>query len=301
MVTGSITSILCRSILSHAWNDAPDRLRWDPDAAKQLKSVGRWVFASSVLMFLTNQVDRLLFGKLVSAEQLGVFAVAIVFTTTTKTLLQQLTVNVVHPVFCRTVRSQEALDPIYSTYSRSVGVAGGIILTGLTGGGAAVMSLLYTEPFASSGWILQLSAVGVWFHTTLGAPRTQALLAHALPKLTAASNFIKVVAMCVLIPLGHRYFGFHGALVALVAADVIRYLGLAILTRRTGVKSLRGDFALTIRFAVASGVALAVDAWLVQCNGHALVRCLSVAAIAVLAWYRPGVKALRSFRSRAAA
>ena len=41
MVTGSLTSITVRTLISHLWNDERDRLRWNADAARQLKTVGR--------------------------------------------------------------------------------------------------------------------------------------------------------------------------------------------------------------------------------------------------------------------
>ena len=296
MVTGALATVAIRTGLSHALNDVRDRMRWDRDAGRQLKTLGRWVMLSTALTFLSTQADRLIFGKLVSMEELGVFSVAAIYTLTVNQVLTRLTVNIAYPVMCQHERAKGEFTATYRVYSRMIAVLGGMAMMTLCGGGGALMETLYTGAFAEGGWILQYTALGAWFNIVLGTPRTHALLAKAKPQQTAAANFAKVVALCVLVPTGHYIAGFEGSIMAYASTSVVRYLVLAVANRKLGVGSLLQDAALTAGMVAGSGGLAALDAALKSADVSPLVRTIVAGSCAVLAWSPACVLSLRAMK-----
>ena len=53
-----------------------NRFHWDRSSADEMMSFGRWIFVSTLLTFLAMQADRLIFGKLITLTDLGVYGVA---------------------------------------------------------------------------------------------------------------------------------------------------------------------------------------------------------------------------------
>ena len=284
MVSGTLASSTLKVVLSHWLNDRPDRIRWNPEAASLLKTVGRWVFLGTALTFCTNQADRLVFGKLISKQQLGVYAVAIIYSNTVVHLLQSLCTNVLYPMLCQNYRNSESAEIVLRRVGRPIVSACGFALTCLCGGGSALMQFFYEGDFALGGWMLQITACGAWFGAALCVPRNQVALSMAKPKFTAASNLGMVLAMGVLIPLGHAAIGFPGAVAGFAAANVVRYIVIVTCNRRLGVGALDQDLRLSLRFFAASAAIIWIDGRLQEAGVGALLRCLAVGAVAGLAW-----------------
>lgn len=301
MVSGSLTTVTARTILSHVLNDAPDKLRWDSDAARQLKTFGRWVMLSTALTFLSSQADRLLFGQLVSIEELGVFSVAAMYTLMIKQVLTRLTTNVAYPVLCQHERTRGQFSDTYAAYARVIATIGGLALMPLCGSGPALMEFLYTGAFAEGGWILQYSALGAWFNVTLGTPRNQALLAKAMPKHTAAANFCKVVALCIMVPAGHMIAGFEGSILAYALTSAVRYLVLALANSKLGVGGFLQDVSLTAILLLGSGGLIGLDSMLREQGFGPLARCAVAGGCSAAVWLPMlwfAVRALKSLHLR---
>ena len=284
IVSGVFTEVTVKALLSHLLNDTPDRLRWDKDAARQLRSVGLWVFVSTALTFCVDQADRLLFGQLISKEQLGVYAVAIVFIMSTRRLFHALCMNMLYPMLCQAERHGADMESVFVNFRQPITAGGGFVYTCMCGGGGAIMQLLYEGDFAQGGWMLQISACGAWFGSILGAPRGQVALARAQPKYVAIGNFSMVVAMTVLIPVGHALFAFPGAITGLTAANAVRYVVKAVFSKHLGVGRLRQDFALATQFSLGSATIMWMDHHLALMEVGPALRCLAVGALAAATW-----------------
>jgi len=284
LVSGALASVTFKVILSHWLNDSPDRIRWNREAASHLKTVGRWVFLSTALTFCADHADRLVFGQLIAKEQLGVYAVAIIYSHTVGQLLRSLCMNVLYPMLCQADRISDSAEDVFRRFGRPISAGGGFAFTCLCGGGSALMQFLYEGDFALGGWMLQVTACGAWFSAALGVPRNQVALSKAKPKFTAASNLGMVLAMGVLIPSGHAAIGFPGAVAGFAAANVVRYIVIVICNRRLGVGALDQDLRLSLRFFAASAAIIWIDGRLQEAGVGALLRCLAVGAVAGLAW-----------------
>lgn len=300
IVSGALTTTACKVVIGHLIADSPDRFRWDREAASELFKVGRWVFLSTALVFGCVQADRLVFAKMITKEQLGVYVVALRLAVAVAELLRHMTGSILFPVLCRIAHSGGDLRATFGQHRALIVACGGMMLTAMCGGGGALMDLLYEDEFAAGGWILQVMAAAVWVDCCLLGPRLQALLALGQPRWTAAANFAKVAAMLTLIPVGYTYGGFEGAVFGYAAAELPRYLVALTVTNRFGVREGRQDLVFALLFTASAAGTFALDMLLQAAHVGALSRTLLAGVIPVATWAPTCWRALRQYREQAA-
>jgi O-antigen/teichoic acid export membrane protein len=255
LVAGAWVKCALRTGLSHALLEGPrHRLRIDRESARAQLRFGKWVLVSTMLTFLVMQADRLLFGRLVSLELLGVYGIALALASLPTLVLSQVGAKVVFPVLSRLDPGRRTSE---ATRIRALLVVGGaVVLSTILPAGPALIDLLYDARYAAAGWILQVLLIGSWFQL-LDSPNTAFLLARGETRVVAASNAVKLVAILALMPLGFALGGFPTAILGLVLADVARYAYTVVLARRRELHVLRFDVGLSAMALAASAAGLA--------------------------------------------
>jgi O-antigen/teichoic acid export membrane protein len=279
------------------------RPRWDREAAGVLMRFGKWVFLSTVLTFAVNQADRLIFGKMISLAELGIYNIALTIAMIPTTAMQSLAGKVIFPLFSRVNQTGEHLVQVFTKARRLHMVVSGWALSGLIGGGQAAIGVIYDESYASGGWMLQLVAVGAWISTPETTNST-ASLAAGYPRWMAFSNFGKLVGMILLLPLGYYFAGFPGALAAYAGAELFRYAASTVGVYRRGLPTLRQDIEFSLVVAVASLAAHYTVEVLAARGLPPILQALAVFLIVSAIWARwlfPYVgQTLRKVRARRA-
>jgi O-antigen/teichoic acid export membrane protein len=214
---------------------------------------------------------------------LGLYGNAVVLATLPMEALSHVSRQVVFPVYSRVLRAGQDLRPVFQAARMPIQVLGGWALSGLIAGGPTAMRLLWEESWWGSGWMLQILAASSWFlvcESTNGA----AMLARGEPHWVAAGSFAKLVAMCVLIPVGYSVAGFPGALVAYAGTELFRY-GISVWgVSRVGLDALGQDMKLTawVGLVGVSGWQLAEHT---RAAGlHVVAEAALVASTVTLAW-----------------
>jgi O-antigen/teichoic acid export membrane protein len=297
LVAGALTSAAVKTVLSHgALSGHPNRLAWDGSAARELLHFARWIFVSTILTFCAMQSDRLVFGKLIPIALLGVYSIATMIGTLPQTSLNYVWGQIVFPVFSRIQDAGEELTRAFERVRWPILLLGGWMVSGLIAGGPTAIDLLWSEKFAEAGWMIQLLALGGWFQVLTGASDA-AFLARGRTRSIALCNAVKVVSMLVLIPLGYRWRGFPGALLAYSLCDLPRYGAALGFLRSLGLRPLARDLALTALTAAAGGLGAWVAELLEGEGVHVALRALAITMLITSMWL-PLVLALR--RQRAA-
>lgn len=254
LAAGGLVTVGMKTLLSHALLPGiRNRLHYDRANATALLTFGRWVFVSTVGAFLAMQSDRLIFGKLVSLEQLGIYSIAAVWGGIPMAVISQISYSVILPLLSRVHNEGGELGPAHHRTRLPWIIAGGWIGACLVAGGPTLIHFLYDARAQDAGWVLQLLAVGGWFAVLESANR-MALLAMGRPKWMAADSGAKVLGMAVLIPLGFWKWRFPGAVAGFAAGDALSYLTSVVGLSRRGIVSIRLDLALTVTLAVTAGI-----------------------------------------------
>jgi len=260
-VIGALIAECLRVTLSHLILRGPSSwFAWDRECLRDLLSFGRWVFLSTVLVFFATQADRLIFGRMVPMEMLGLYSIA--------AMLSQMPTQALSQVFGM------VLMPLYGVVARQGGDVGGqvrrsrmpltllaaYVLSGIAGGSEAIVALLYDDRYANAGWMLQILAVGAWL-SVLEASIGPMLLALGESKWMAAANAAKTISMFVAIPIGFHLGGFWGAVVAYASTEAARY-GVSIFAASChGVNFLWDDAIQTVPFIAGTIVGYLTYQW----------------------------------------
>lgn len=294
IVGGAIAASVAHAVMTATVLPGPrNRLLFDRDMARALFRVGRWIFVSTVLTFFAGQSDRLVFGKLIPLDMLGVYGIATTLAAFATEAILKIGDSVVFPAYSRTA-ARGALADLFDRVRLPLLVGGGTLVTGLLACGPYLVRVLYDARYVQAGWIVQCLAAMAWF-TIVECTNTQALLALGRVKWLAAGNATKVIGMIVLIPLGYRVGGFVGTVVALVVSEFLKYVISAVAIGLVRLSGWVRDALLTAAVAgsacaavvagrVASGLARGTVGNVAGLLAAGLVTVLLWGAIAVCVW-----------------
>lgn len=244
LILGSLLGSLSLTVLSHtALPGIRNRFHFDRDSAKQLLRFGRWVFLSTMLGFLSGQADRLLLGKMIPLELLGVYGIAANLAVAGTQVAHAIGDRVLFPA-CSRLAATGQLAQAFRRTRLPLLLGGAALTTGLIACGPSLIQILYDHRYEQAGWILQYLAVAGWFQV-LDSINRATLLAQGRMNWMAASNAVKLAGLAVLLPLGLRFGGFPGALAALALSDVLKYGTSAVGTAVGGLRGAGQDLLLT--------------------------------------------------------
>jgi O-antigen/teichoic acid export membrane protein len=271
-------------VLSHAALPGHrNRLRWDPAAAAALFRFGRWIFLSTSLTFLAGHSDRLIFGKLIPIEMLGVYSIGLMLASLPLTIVLQVTRRVTFPILSEVNIAGGAFSAQFHAGRRPILAFSGWAFCGLVAGGAAAIRLLYDPRYEEAGWVVQILALGGWF-TLMEETYRSAILALGHSSWMAACTAARVGGMALLIPAGYLGFGFVGAVAGFAASALFPYLLAIFFGWQLGIRGVREDLRLT---ALLLGVAALV--WLGSLELRALgisvvFEALAISTAVTLGW-----------------
>lgn len=293
IIAGSLLGSVVRLVLSFTIvPGARNRLRMEPVARRLLFGFGRWVFISTLLTFLSGQADRLIFGKLVPLEVLGVYGIAWNLAQLPTAVTYRLGSLVLFPSYSRVAATGE-LSNVYGRARLPLLIGAAAVASAFVACGPPMISILYDRRYVEAGWILQLLALSGWFQT-LEATNSAALLSNARLSWMASGSAVKLAGMAVLLPLGMYLGGFPGAVVGLVASDLLKYLVSALGVAGMGLRGFGVDLALTGALAAVGGIGLAAGGAAAAVVHGAHLPAFAAAAVATCAiWSGVGIWYLR--------
>ena len=224
-LVGSLASTLLSHLLLR---DRRDRFGWERESAAYLMRIGRWVFISTALLFLSGQFDRLIFAGLVPAAVLGVYGIATTLALMPTTAVMKVGQSVLFPTFSKVAHDHARFVGVYRRARTMLLTIAATLVACMIAAGPFAVNAMYKSDYADAGWMIQLLALGVWFQV-VDATNVAGLLARQHPNWLACGNAVKVVFMFSLVPLAYHFgWGFGGALVALAIADGLRAIASSI-------------------------------------------------------------------------
>lgn len=301
LVAGTLVAAVVRMVMTHAYLPGPrDRLAWDKTALRELVRFGRWVFLSTVLTFVAGQSDRLIFGKLVDLDMLGVYYMGAVIAMLPSEALGRLTMQIIFPVYSRVRERDGHFKNVFDQTRWPVNIIAGWAFAGLIAGGPTAVELLYDPRYHEAGWAVQALAIGGW-PLIVGNTYGVALFASGVPKWVSLGAFFKVVGMAVFIPLGFwlgdTYFdgaGFQGAVLGFSASELLRYLVAMGSCAALGLKGWGQDVKLTLLIALSGTLGGALEYWMRAGEHNVVLRSAIIAVFVTVFWWPLGWPLLKA-------
>jgi len=201
-----------------------NRFRWDRSALGDLLHFGVWIFLGTIVAFLANSLDRVLLGRLLTLEELGIYSIALTFSRIGIEVATRLSNTVLFPILSR---SQD--DPP-KLVAQSLHARGLILLAG----GALVCSFavlaplffqwLYDPRYAAAGSIARWLAIGVWASILLSSmERVPLALGH--PRASFVANLVSTGGYLLAVP-AYYWWGLPGFILGNTAGTVLAHFAL---------------------------------------------------------------------------
>lgn len=259
LVGGRLASEVVRTFASlFILPELRPRFVWDKEAVHSLLHFGKWILIGTALTFLGTQSDRLILGKLVSLQTLGVYGIAFSLSDLPRQIIMMFCTRVGYPFIAKFSQSPRAeYRAVLLKYRLPVLAVGGLGLVLMICTGDQLVLHLYDPRYRAASWMVGVLAAGLW-HTTLYSTLSPAILALSKAHYNAVANLLYCISLFTLIPLGYHAYGVLGAVVAVAVGDLPVYFVVLYAAYREKVGTLLQDALMTVAFVftLACGLAL---------------------------------------------
>ena len=255
LVVGTVFQPLVRLVLSRTFlSGHRNRFRWEPAAARELIHFGKWIFMSTVFSFFASQGDKLVFGKYLSLETLGIYNIGYYLGSFPLLLAQTLVGRIMIPVYRDVAASGSdtaAHKLVRLRFLLTTGTVGFLMV--LAYFGPPLVDFLYDIRYVHAGAMVVLIAVAL-LPRAISMSYDRAALAGGDSRrffiASAASGIFQVLFLLV----GAHLFGIVGAIAGMALAGVLVYPLLVWLAVTHRVWDWRHDAVFwTISALLAAG------------------------------------------------
>jgi O-antigen/teichoic acid export membrane protein len=220
-LAGSIYKMIGSYFLIKGYSN---RIAWDKKALVDILSFGKWMFIASGLMFAAEQSDRLILGKLLSFQVLGIYTIAYTLANMPRDVIKNLSYRVIFPAVANQVDiPREILREkiIRLRKLMLLGFAAG--LAAFVSIGDLVIKILYDNRYEEATWMMPILCVGVWF-SVLFYTTNPVLIAIGKPLYAAQSNLGRFLMIGLGLPIAYHFFGTIGAITVIGFGDFPLYI-----------------------------------------------------------------------------
>ena len=214
--------------------------------AVQIMAFGKWIFASSVIYFLSTNFDRLYLAKTIPLELLGVYGIARSLSDLTSAAVLQLGSGVVFPFVAshshmERMELQKELAPIRLKFL--LVAAFGYSLFAATSDLA--IRILYDQRYHAASWMLPVLIIGAWF-SIMSNLNESTLLGLGRPHYSVFANSAKFGFLLVGLIFGTAHYGVLGGVMVVAVSDLCRYAPILIGQIRERFSFGRQDLLATL-------------------------------------------------------
>ena len=252
LVIGNLVSESLKMIISHHLIPGNNnRLAWEKKAIADIFAFGKWIFASTAMTFLAAQADRIILGKLLAFQLLGIYNIALIFAELPKMVMMKIGTQVIFPVISRqaSLPRGELRQKILGKRKLILLIAAPLLAL-LVGFGDFLILGLYDHRYQDAAWMLPILALGIW-PNLLTVTMSPSLLAIGKPLYSAWGNFFKFCYMVIVLPLGYSLLGVPGAVIVVACNDLPFYLAVNYGLWREKLNAIAQDIAITLLLVLA--------------------------------------------------
>ncbi|MEZ5645308.1 MAG: oligosaccharide flippase family protein [Burkholderiaceae bacterium] len=232
------------------------RFHLEKAALNSILSFGQWIFLSTMLAFLSMQIDRLVFAGLFPLADVGVYSIAASLAMLVGVLAGSLQTSVIFPWYSRMLDEGVPLDEAFRRTRAPILLMSTFACSQLVAGAGSFFELAYSHRYVDGATYLPILAVGAWF-STVESMYGSAFLATGRSRWVAFVGATKVVSfLAFLVPV--MLFDapmWAGALIAM-ASEVARTLAAQILGRKMGLRNVRIETGMLALLVVTGALGL---------------------------------------------
>lgn len=236
-----------------------NRLRWEKSSAQELVNFGKWIFLSTAATFFLSQGDKIVLGKYLSLETLGIYNIGFFLAGFPLLLGGMVTRRVLIPIYrdCPPKASAENFKQLQKMrFLMSIPLMGTLFIMAIFA--SALINVMYDPRYALAGGILVLIACAQ-VPQVIALTYDQAALAAGNSRQFFILTLARAVLMLACLVIGVEFYGLAGALIGQGVAMVLVYPFVIWLARSQGTWDPFHDICFTVLGAALMAAALYVN------------------------------------------
>ena len=235
LVIGQIFGAALRLVLVSLLLPGPgNRLLWDKSASRELIRFGKWIFFSTACGFVVSQGDKLILGKFITLDQLGIYNIGYFLASVPLLLGTTVVWKILIPLY-REKPPAQSRDNFHKLRLMRFGLTGSLLFAMLTIAFAGIMLVdtLYDDRYIAAGSIVVLIAC-VQIPQVIGMSYDQAAIATGDSRgfffLVATKATTQIAGLLI----GIKMAGLLGAMAGQGVGAILAYPMVIWLARRQG-------------------------------------------------------------------
>ena len=238
---------------------APNRFRWEKEAAEELINFGKWIFLSTVAGFLLNQADKLVLGKYLPLDQFGVYNIGFFLASFPLLMGGVLVRRILIPIY-REWPPRESEENFRKLRKMRFAVSGALLtlLAVLALGGVSIVGLLYDPRYQVAGAVTVMIAC-MQIPQIIALTYDQAALAAGDSKRFFVLAGSKAAMTVICLVIGLEVAGLFGALIGQGLAMLTIYQVEIWQSRSTGAWDRLHDLSLAVAGLMLAALAFWIN------------------------------------------
>jgi len=220
LILGLVAANLVRMVVSYLVHPYRPRPRLQAEKARELYTFGKWIFGSSILIFLLTQGDDIFLGKVLGATALGFYQMAYRISNLPATEITHVISQVTFPAYSKL---QDRLPELQKAYLQTLQITAFFSVP--LAGGIAFLAPDFTRIFLGEQWMPMVPAMQVLclFGLTRSFGATTGPMFQAVGKPIIITNLavLQLIILAVIIyPLTAKW-GILGTSVGVVIPNLV--------------------------------------------------------------------------------
>jgi O-antigen/teichoic acid export membrane protein len=220
----ALTFSSCKTLFSHIFltghNGKP--FTFILPHAKVIFSFGKWIFLSTIFTYLSNNLDRLMLGKIMDLTTLGYYAIGTTIATFPFFTFTKVNQTILFPLFSRHNKSPSIVLDFFQQTKQAILPQITIAMLLLLASSELIIATIYPESFQPASRAINALCFCSWLSINESI-NGSLLISKGHPKLTAMSTSAKTFGLAILMPLLTYNYGFNGALISVCISEFFKY------------------------------------------------------------------------------
>lgn len=255
LVLGVLSGAAGRVIASYVIDDYRPRIRWVRHQFKHLFGFGKWITASQILNYVSENLDDILVGRILGIQSLGWYRMAYNFSQAVATEVESVTSQVAFPTYSKLQGAADKLRVAFMGSVHFVAFLGFPIAIG-----TALIAPDLTYGLLGDKWApiivpMQLLSIAGLFRG-ISATASPLFRSQGQPSIPPRFGLANIGIMAVLLYPAINAFGINGAAGAVLIAGVIPSI-FELQLAFSRVHATRREMLQALAFPALNGAAMA--------------------------------------------
>lgn len=220
LMCGMLINNVVVCVLSHFWlSGVSMRFEWDREIVQRLWLFGRWIMGSSLLNFISQNIDKILLAGFLGPISFGLYVIAQIWYLAGRTILFKIIDSVGYSALSEISRNRrDELPSLYRRFQNRLDLICLAMFAVTYAIGPKLIEVLYQSTYYDAGTYLQLMSIGFLFIRSETLSQLVLSSGNSFSILVASS--VRAVASTVLVPVGFWVLEIPGAIFGLMFAQL---------------------------------------------------------------------------------